>query len=131
MKDLAGHHTARLTESVKTQTSSYSAKAQEYMGSARDRSAAALGSAKEQTSAAVGSAKEQTSAAVGSVQQKTDSATNSTSNNPFKSEPGVAPSYSSSDFPHAPKQEPTPGVTSHNEQYERSQFGGQAGMTSY
>ncbi|MCJ1359078.1 MAG: hypothetical protein MMC33_009078 [Icmadophila ericetorum] len=44
----------------------------------------------------------------------------------IKSEPGLtaSPSYKSSDFPHAPKQEPTPGVTSHSEQYEKSQFGG-------
>lgn len=45
---------------------------------------------------------------------------------PKKSEPGSAPKYTSSDFPHAPKQEPTPGVTSHQEQYEKSEFGGQA-----
>ena len=44
---------------------------------------------------------------------------------PIKSEPGSSPAYTSSDFPHAPKQEPTPGVTSHTEQYEKSQFGGQ------
>lgn len=44
----------------------------------------------------------------------------------LKSGPGDAPKYKSSDFPHAPKQEPTPGVTSHEEQYENSQFGGQA-----
>lgn len=50
----------------------------------------------------------------------------SSNNAPIKSEPGTAPSYSSSDFPHAPKQEPTPGTTSHQEQYEKSQFGGQA-----
>lgn len=40
--------------------------------------------------------------------------------------PGSAPNLSSRDFPHAPKQEPTPGVTSHQEQFENSQFGGQA-----
>ena len=103
VKDLAGHHTARLTETVKAQTSTYSAKAQEYMGAA-----------KAQTSAAVS----QTSAAV--------SGNKSTSNNPFTSEPGAAPKYSSSDFPHAPKQEPVPGVESHQQQYEKSEFGGQA-----
>ncbi len=45
---------------------------------------------------------------------------------PLKSEPGTAPNYSPSDFPHAPNQEPTPNVTSHQEQYEKSEFGGQA-----
>lgn len=40
--------------------------------------------------------------------------------------PGSAPAYQSSDFPHAPKQEPMPGVTSHQEQYQNSKFGGQA-----
>ncbi|KAI4094437.1 MAG: hypothetical protein LQ344_002186 [Seirophora lacunosa] len=40
--------------------------------------------------------------------------------------PGDAPAYQSSDFPHAPKQEPTDGVMSHQEQYEKSPFGGQA-----
>ena len=47
-------------------------------------------------------------------------------NSPTKSGPGSAPSYQPSDFPHAPKQEPTTGATSHQEQYENSQFGGQA-----
>ena len=55
----------------------------------------------------------------------------SAANAPMKSEPGVPPSYSSSDFPHAPKQEPTDGVTSHAEQYQNSQFGGQAEEVSY
>jgi len=36
------------------------------------------------------------------------------------------PTYSSSDFPHAPRQEPIPGVTTHEEQYAQSQFGGRA-----
>ncbi|KAI4255058.1 MAG: hypothetical protein LQ352_002758 [Teloschistes flavicans] len=40
--------------------------------------------------------------------------------------PGSAPAYTSSDFPHAPKQEPTMGATSHQEQYENSKFGGKA-----
>ncbi|KAI4284637.1 MAG: hypothetical protein L6R38_001267 [Xanthoria sp. 2 TBL-2021] len=47
-----------------------------------------------------------------------------------KSGPGSAPAYSSSDFPHAPKQEPTAGVMHHQEQYEKSQFGGQAEAAS-
>lgn len=44
--------------------------------------------------------------------------------------PGSAPAYQSSDFPHAPKQEPISGVTSHQEQYEKSPFGGQAETTT-
>lgn len=54
---------------------------------------------------------------------------NTSSSQPNKSGPGSAPNYSSSDFPHAPKQEPTLGTTSHQEQYENSQFGGQAQAT--
>ena len=97
IKDLAGQHTARASETVKAYAGDYTAKAQEYIGNARGRS----------TSPEVSSSK-------------------SAANAPLKSEPGSAPAYSASDFPHAPKQEPTPGVTSHQEQYENSQFGGQA-----
>ena len=50
----------------------------------------------------------------------------SSSSPPIKSEPGSSPSYNSSDFPHAPKQEPTSGTTSLQEKYEKSQFGGEA-----
>jgi len=39
---------------------------------------------------------------------------------------GQQPNFSEKDFPHAPKQDPVPGVTSHQEQFEKSQFGGQA-----
>ncbi|KAL8807983.1 MAG: hypothetical protein Q9200_004469 [Gallowayella weberi] len=52
-------------------------------------------------------------------------------NSGAKSGPGTQPAYTSSDFPHAPKQEPMPGVTSHQEQYEKSRFGGQAEAASY
>ena len=97
VKDLAGHHTARAQETVKAYAGDYSTKAQNYIGSARGRS----------NSPEVSSSK-------------------SMANAPVKSEPGSAPKYSSSDFPHAPKQEPTAGVTSHQEQYQNSQFGGQA-----
>ena len=89
LRDLAGHHTARASETVKAYAGDYTSKAQEYIGSARGN-------------------------------------TKSMANAPTKSEPGSGPSYSASDFPHAPKQEPTPGVTPHQEQYEKSQFGGQA-----
>ena len=149
VQDLAGHHTARLTETVKAQTSTYSAKAQEYMGAAKDRTSAAVGNAKQQVnqqansasdsaSAAVGNAKQQfnqqansASDAIGNAKQQVNQQANSagsysTSNNPFKSGPDAPPTYNSSDFPHAPKQDPVPGVASHQEQYEKSQFGGQA-----
>ena len=101
VKDLAGHHTARAQETVKAYAGDYSAKAQNYIGNTRGRS----------TSPEVANSK-------------------SMANAPLKSEPGSAPKYSPSDFPHAPKQEPTPGVTSHQEQYEKSQFGGQAEAAS-
>ena len=38
LKDLAGHHTSRAHETVKSYAGDYTAKAQEYMGNARDRS---------------------------------------------------------------------------------------------
>ena len=38
VKDLAAHHTARTSETVKQYAGGYSAKAQEYIGSARGRS---------------------------------------------------------------------------------------------
>lgn len=91
VKDLAGHHAGRASDSVKAYAGDYSAKAQNYIGSARGRSNSP-----------------------------------EVSNSGIKSEAGDAPKYSSTDFPHAPKQEPTPGTTSHQEQYERSEFGGQA-----
>ena len=119
LKDLAGHHTSRAHETVKSYAGDYTAKAQEYIGNARGRS----------TSPEVAISKP-------------------TFNTPIKSEPGSG--LSDSDFPHAPKQvklflsiqclgsrlqgmlttksyqEPTPGVTSHEEQYKNSQFGGRA-----
>ena len=92
VKDLAGHHTSRASETVKQYAGGYSAKAQEYIGSARGRSQSPEVSSKSAP----------------------------------PSGPGSAPALSSQDFPHAPKQEPVSGVTSHQEQYEKSQFGGQA-----
>lgn len=97
VKEIAGHHAGRATSTVKAYAGDYSAKAQNYIGSARGRS--------------------------------TSPEVNTSSPPPTKSQPGDAPNYSASDFPHAPKQEPTPGTTSHQEQYERSQFGGQAQAT--
>jgi hypothetical protein len=63
---------------------------------------------------------------IGSGRGRSKSPEVNTSAPPTKSGPADAPNYSSSDFPHAPKQELTPGTTSHQEQYEQSQFGGQA-----
>jgi len=62
----------------------------------------------------------------GAARGRSNSPEISTKSTPFKSEPVDEPKYNSSDFPHAPKQEPTAGVTSHQEQYEKSPFGGQA-----
>lgn len=95
VKDLAGHHTARASETVKAYAGDYTSKAQEYIGSGRSKSP--------------------------EMPSKPAAA-----NAPTKSEPGMEPRYSDGDFPHAPKQEPTPNVTSHQEQYENSPFGGQA-----
>ena len=97
VKDLTAHHAGRYSETVKQYAGDYTSKAQNYIGSGRGRSA----------SPEVSSSKP--------------------SNGPIKSEPGDAPKYAASDFPHAPKQEPTAGVESHQEQYEKSPFGGQAG----
>ena len=96
VKDIASHHTNRASETVKAYAGDYTAKAQEYIGSARGRSASPEVSNK------------------------------SSANAPIKSEPGDAPKYSSSDFPHAPKQDLSTGATSHQEQYEYSHLGGQA-----
>ncbi|KAL8856051.1 MAG: hypothetical protein Q9178_007307 [Gyalolechia marmorata] len=96
VKDLAGHHTSRATSAVKGYAGDYTAKAQNYIGSARGKTPTSPSAARSGA----------------------------------KSGPGSAPAYSSSDFPHAPKQEPIAGVTSHQEQYERSQFGGQAEAAS-
>ncbi|KAI4171580.1 MAG: hypothetical protein LQ343_004172 [Gyalolechia ehrenbergii] len=94
VKDLAGHHTSRATETVKAYAGDYTSKAQSYIGSAR-----------------------------GSTSPKGP-------NSKATAGPGSAPAYDASDFPHAPKQEPTPGVTSHQEQYEKSHLGGQAEVAS-
>ena len=97
VKDLAAHHTARATETAKQYTGEYTAKARDMIGgAARGRS------------------------------NSPEISNKAMSNAPIKSEPGDAPKYNPSDFPHAPKQEPAAGVTSHQEQYEKSQFGGQA-----
>ena len=45
---------------------------------------------------------------------------------PSTAGPGSAPGLDTKDFPHAPKQEPIAGATPHQQQYEQSQFGGQA-----
>lgn len=94
VRDLAGHHAERASSTVKAYAGDYSAKAQNYIGSARGR--------------------------------PTSPEVSNSSNAPITSGPGNAPAYSHSDFPHAPKQELTTGVTSHQEQYEKSQFGRQA-----
>lgn len=98
VQDLAGHHTSRASDTVKQYAGDYTAKAQEYMG-------------KPRTAQPVSPSRSAKPMSQGPI-----------------STPASAPKYEDSDFPHAPKQEPTPGinVTSHQEQYEKSQFGGQA-----
>ena len=102
VKQLAGHHTARASETVKQYAGDYSSKAQGYIGSARGRSQSPEMSNKP---------------APASEMEKTPAPA---------SGPGDAPALNSQDFPHAPKQEPVSGITSHQEQYQQSQFGGQA-----
>lgn len=95
VKEIAGTHTAQYSGTIKQYASDYTAKAQEYIGSARRPEPAAPTSSKPMSKVAT-------------------------------SGPGSPPKYKASDFPHAPKQEPVPGMTSHQEQYEKSAFGGQA-----
>ncbi|KAI4159832.1 MAG: hypothetical protein LQ342_006250 [Letrouitia transgressa] len=97
VRDLAGHHTSRATETMKAYAGDYTSKAQSYIGSARSGSTSPVASPKRTKSGSVGTAG-----------------------------PGSNPAYTSADFPHAPKQEPALGATSHQEQYENSQFGGKA-----
>ena len=98
ISDLASHHTKVASDTVKQYAGDYTAKAQEYIGT----------SSKRQGSGPINKPKP-------------------VAEGP-KSVPGSAPKLSESDFPHAPKQDlsSAPGATSHQEQYEKSQFGGQA-----
>ncbi|KAI9811085.1 MAG: hypothetical protein M1827_005667 [Pycnora praestabilis] len=100
VKDLAGHHTARATETVKAYAGDYSAKAQNYMGSSRGRQVSPTFTSNQPTK---------------STPAKSEAESQSTQ-----------ASYQSSDFPHAPKQEPTAGSTPISDQYRSSAFGGQA-----
>lgn len=147
VRSLAGHHTARAQETVRAYAGDYSAKAQEYIGSARGRSTSPEVNSSTPAKSEPGPGPNDTARAQETVkayagdysakaQEYVDSARGySTSpevnrSTPVKFEPGSGPNYSPNDFPHAPKQEPTPGVTSHQEQYENSQFGGQAEPTT-
>lgn len=102
VKDLTAHHVGRYSETAKQYAGDYTSKAQSYIGAGRGRS---------------------TSPEVSNLSKVDNSIP---ANAPNKSGSGDAPAYQSSDFPHAPKQEPTAGATSHQEQYEKSDFGGQA-----
>lgn len=90
VRDLAGHHAGRASDTVKAYAGDYGAKAQTYIGGSRGRS-----NSPELSSSGI------------------------------KSEAGNS-SYNNSDFPHVPKQEPTSNTTPLKQQYEKSQFGGQA-----
>ena len=98
ISDLASQHTKAASDTMKQYAGDYSAKAQEYIGT----------SSKRQGSGPINSSKSQAEGPV--------------------STPASAPKLSDSDFPHAPKQDlsSAPGATSHQEQYEKSPFGGQA-----
>ncbi|KAI9706134.1 MAG: hypothetical protein M1836_005540 [Candelina mexicana] len=109
VKDLAGHHTGRAVETAKAYAGDYSAKAQNYIGSARGRSG---------------------SPEVNSSSPPTSKPAKSYPNNDIAQEASDA-SYKSSDFPHAPRQEPTSNTTPIADQYRASAFGGEQGpMTS-
>lgn len=99
ISDLASQHTKAASNTVKQYAGDYSAKAQEYIGT----------SSKRQGSGPINS----------SAKPKAEGPV---------STPSSAPKLSESDFPHAPKQNlsSAPGATSHQEQYEKSPFGGQA-----
>ena len=99
LSDLASQHTKAASDTMKQYAGDYSAKAQEYIGT----------SSKRQGTGPINSSKPK--AADGPV-----STTSS------------APKLSESDFPHAPKQDlsSVPSATSHQAQYEKSPFGGQA-----
>ena len=102
LKDLAGEHTAVVTDTAKKYASDYTTMAQDYIGSARRPEPAVPSGGKSAAPMAEASSK----------------------SGPVAAEP----KYQESNFPHAPKQEPAPGVnvTSHQEQYEKSPLGGQA-----
>lgn len=97
VKDMANYHTNRASSSVKQYAGDYTSKAQGYIGSAR-----------------------------GSSQSPQMASSKPAGASAPASGAGSAPGLSSQDFPHAPKQEPVDGTTSHQEQYENSRFGGQA-----
>lgn len=111
VKGLAEHHTARATETVKQYAGDYTSKAQNYIGGAKARA----------TSPESTSANTPLKSEIGDRQAYT-----TPTNTSLRSDLGDRPAYTSSDFPHAPKQELAPGVTSHQQQYQQSQFGGQA-----
>ena len=96
LKDMAGHHAGRASSTVKSYAGDYTSKAQDYIGNVRGRS------------------------------NSPEVINKSSNNTPITSEP-ANPSYTENDFPHAPKQDlDTPGVKSHEQQYEESYLGGQA-----
>ena len=83
-KAMAGQHTARATETVRTYSRDYSTKAQDLIGSARQRKAIPTQnqSAKDRVASATGLGGSRSSGAA---------------------------DYSASDFPSAPESEPNPG----------------------
>lgn len=129
VKGLAEHHTARATETVKAYAGDYTSKAQNYIGAAKAR-ATSPGATSTNTPHKSELGDRQASSPSSNSPLRYDigdrQAYTASTNSPLRSDLGDRPAYTSSDFPHAPKQELSPGVTSHEQQYQQSQFGGQA-----
>jgi len=106
VRDLASQQTSRAAETVKSYAEDYSHKAQELMGTARQKTMAATGQAKEKTMAATGQAKEKTMAATDQAKEKTMAATGQAKETAANATNTAANTVRSSDFPSAPREEP-------------------------
>ena len=116
-RELIDHHIANAQEIANAQavqakdlvgqhTSQYSQTVKQYAGDYTAKAQEYIGNARRPEPAVPSTPKPMTEAPVSS--------------------PGSGPKYEESDFPHAPKQAPVPGIPSPQEKYEKSQFGGQA-----
>lgn len=105
-KAMAGQHTARATEKVKTYSRDYSTKAQDLIGSARQpKTTPTQGqSVKDRTVSATGEYSAKGQEYAGAAKDRVASATGLGG-----SQSSGAADYSASDFPSAPESEPNPG----------------------
>ena len=121
IREVAGHHTARASETVKSYAGDYTAKAQEMLSSARQGSVNAASNLSHKASATANSVPNQASSA---AKQASNVASNATSNvqasTPGRSSSGAgsiqptaagsltsSSAYKSTDFPLAPSSGPT------------------------